>query len=78
MQQDASGNSSERQKLMAEVMALRTKLNAAAGEAVRLKEELKEEKVEKIRLSRQLVEVQLSSSDTTAKEQHKVLELKQQ
>ena len=78
MQLDAGGQSNERQKLMAEVMALRTQLNAAMGESVRLKEELKEEKVEKIHLSRQLLDAQLSSTDATVKEQQKALHLEQQ
>ena len=77
MQQDAAGSQGERQQLMAEVMALRTKLNGATGEAVMLKEELVREKEEKLGLTRQLLSAQLSGTESTAKEQQRVFELEQ-
>lgn len=78
MQQDAAGQATERQKLMAEVMALRARLNASSGECVALKEELVSEKQEKLALSRQLLGAQLSGTESTAKEQQRVFELEQE
>lgn len=78
MQQDAAGQASERQRLMAEVMTLRTKLNSVSGECVALKEELVGEKQEKLALSRQLLSAQLSGTESTAKEQQRVFELEQE
>ena len=75
MQQDAAGQSGERQNLMAEVMSLRARLNAASGETVMLKEELVQEKQEKMELSRQLLSAQLSGTESTAKEQQRVFEV---
>ena len=78
MQQDAAGSSNERQKLMEEVMRLKTQLNTATGESIKLKKEAREVRAEKIRLERQLLDSQLSSTDMTVKEQQKVLHLEQQ
>ena len=68
MQQDASGHSSERQALMAEVMQQRTKANHAAGELVSLKEELLGEKQQKTSLSRQLLELQLGTNEASTRQ----------
>lgn len=78
MQQDASGQASERQQLMAEVMALRARLNSVSGECISLKEELMAEKKEKLSLSKQLVEAQLSGSESTHERQQRIFELEQE
>jgi hypothetical protein len=78
MQRDAAGQASERQQLMAEVMALRTKLNFVSGESVSLKEELMAEKKEKLALSKQLVDARLSGTESVAEKQSRLFELEQE
>ena len=78
MQEDAAGFGAERQALMREVVELRAKASKATGELVEVKEELVREKREKLELSRELLGVQLGSTEAAAAQQSRTYELEQQ
>jgi len=78
MQQEAAGQASTKQSLMAEVASLRAQLNSAIGQAVGLKEELVKEKEEKMAISRELITAQLSASQSNAEQQQRLFEFEQQ
>ncbi len=78
MERDAAGAANERQALMAELLELRARANAADGELVALKEELIREKREKLSLSRELVQTQLESNEELARSQQQSFALEQE
>ncbi|EOD15859.1 hypothetical protein EMIHUDRAFT_119213 [Emiliania huxleyi CCMP1516] len=78
MQQDAKGAAGEKQKLMAEVLELRTQYNGATGEVVALKEEVVATKQEKLALSKELVATQLSANEESAAQAEQIFSLEQE